>query len=847
MSEPVAPAVPPSPEAAPARRPAGSRRTGFGLAAAGLAAVTVGAFALHGGLGGSSGGNVGAGATPTTGSTGYALTGFDTCEPLLEYYRSHAAELVGPYGFDNPYLAMETVGGAAVPGAAPGITRSMAAAPDTTTTSGTTNGTGLTSDTGTTVQVAGVDELDVAKRSGDLLLTVGGNDLGTLTILRTDRAHPTVVSRLRLGTSGAQGLVVDGTTALVVGGAASHTGVSSALNQEGFPGTELVQVDFSDPTQPRIARTMTLDGSVSGVRLVAGVVRVVLNSGPHDLAFVTPKLPTFPAGSGVAEPGGVSSGPAGEPVPVPDVVVGSTPSAPNQADQQAQQEAYQKALEKALAEATATNQEVVRKAELKRFLPTFRLRTPGAPDAAGVLTGCSDVSAPQRFSGIDTLTLATFDLRAKGLAEQSSAAVVATGSTLYATADHTYLATSEYSRRGGPVPMAGAANGEGTLTKGIAMMPATATTTQLHLFDTTGHSAPAYVGSGQVKGHLLNQFAMDEYQGVLRVATTVQPDLVERPMVGAPAAGAPAADPPAAGTGAASGGSDGSVTSGPMPGEVSRVVSQSQVTTLKLVDDALVQQGVIAGLGKGEQIRGVRFDGPVGYVVTFRQTDPLFTVDLRSPAHPKLAGELKLLGYSGYLQPVGDGLLLGLGQDADGDGRLRGLQLSLFDVTDPGAPRRVSQLRLPHAASNAEYDYHAITVADGLVLLPTTSTVEVPVLTPEAGSATAVAPAPAPATLDVGPGPTDGSTGSGGSAVGGSTGGSGTATIAPAPVPATTVLAVPLAGRRFGTPHTLTLPGTDQGGSVRTFVAPHDVWTLTGDTLADHDRTTWRRLAAVRF
>jgi hypothetical protein len=831
VSEPVAPAVPPSsPGDAGRSRPARSRR-GFGLATAGVAAATVGALALSGtfGGGGANSGNPGGSATPgRIDSTGFALAGFDTCEPLLEYYRSHGAQLVGPYGFDNPWLAMETVGGGAVsaagaPATAPNATRDMAAADK-----GSTGTTSYTSDTGTTVQVAGVDELDVAKRHGDLLVTVAGNDLGTLTVLRTGRGHPTVVSRLKLGTSGVQGLVLDGTTALVVGGATSRTGVSSAVNQEGFPGTELVQVDFSDPTRPRVVHTMTLDGSVSGVRLVDGVVRVVLNSGPHDLPFVTPKLPQPPGSmtGGGADPGGVAVGPAGDPIPVPDAGAGgkAMPTPPNQA----QQHAYQQAYEKALADATAANQKVVREAELLRFLPTFRMRTPGAPDAAGILTGCSDVSAPQRFSGLDTLTLATFDLRAKGLAEQSSASVIATGSTLYATAAHTYLATSEYAWRGGPVPMA--ADG---VTKSFARLPVTAATTQLHLFDTTGHSAPAYLGSGQVKGHLLNQFAMDEYQGVLRVATTVQPN----------------------GSGSVS--SD-AIVATPQPEQSTMMTTQSQVATLKLVGDSLLQQGVISGLGKGEQIRGVRFDGPLGYVVTFRQTDPLFTIDLRSPAHPTLAGELKMLGYSAYLQPVGPGLLLGVGQDADSDGRQRGLQLSLFDVTNPAAPRRVSQLRLPNTNSSAEYDYHAITVADGLVLLPTTS-MGGPL---SMGDPTLMAPtvevAPAPETAKpTAPDAVPGSVpGSGGSTSGGSAGSSdgssgsspGSAGTAGMPaMPPTTVLAVPLTGRRFGTPHTLVVPGTDQGGTTRTFVDAHDIWTLTNDTLADHDRTTWRRVAAVRF
>jgi hypothetical protein len=104
----------------------------------------------------------------------------------------------------------------------------------------------------------------------------------------------------------------------------------------------------------------------------------------------------------------------------------------------------------------------------------------------------------------------------------------------------------------------------------------------------------------------------------------------------------------------------------------------------------------------------VRFLDDAGYVVTFRQTDPLYTIDLSKPNDPTVAGELKLLGFSAYLHPVGDGLLLGVGQDATPEGRQLGTQLSLFDVSDLAKPRRLSQARVGGASSSeAEYDHHA--------------------------------------------------------------------------------------------------------------------------------------------
>jgi uncharacterized secreted protein with C-terminal beta-propeller domain len=117
---------------------------------------------------------------------------------------------------------------------------------------------------------------------------------------------------------------------------------------------------------------------------------------------------------------------------------------------------------------------------------------------------------------------------------------------------------------------------------------------------------------------------------------------------------------------------------------------------------------MVGGLGKGERIYSVRFVGPRGYLVTFRQTDPLYSVDLSDPAEPRVTGELKITGYSAHLQPVGDGRLVGIGQEADRRGVTQGTQVSLFDVSDPAKPRRLAQHQVPGGQSEAEYDPHAL-------------------------------------------------------------------------------------------------------------------------------------------
>ena len=170
-------------------------------------------------------------------------------------------------------------------------------------------------------------------------------------------------------------------------------------------------------------------------------------------------------------------------------------------------------------------------------------------------------------------------------------------------------------------------------------------------------------------GYLLNQFSLSEYKGVLRAATTDTPQW----------------------------------WSGRAPEE-----SQSLVTALDERAGALVPVGRVGGLGRGERIYAVRFIDDAGFVVTFRQTDPLYTIDLADPASPRVLGELEVNGYSAYLHPVAKDLLVGVGQDATDQGRRLGVQLSLFDVSDLRAPRRLFSTTLGKSSStDVEYDHRA--------------------------------------------------------------------------------------------------------------------------------------------
>lgn len=132
-----------------------------------------------------------------------------------------------------------------------------------------------------------------------------------------------------------------------------------------------------------------------------------------------------------------------------------------------------------------------------------------------------------------------------------------------------------------------------------------------------------------------------------------------------------------------------------------------------------------AHIGKpGERLHASRFLGDKGYLVTFRQTDPLYVIDFSDPGNPTVAGELEIEGYSDYLHPVGENHLLGLGRGAIpdlngfGDGRgafATGIKVSLFDVSNPAAPFEVQSLEVGRRGSNSEalFDHHGITFRAG--------------------------------------------------------------------------------------------------------------------------------------
>ncbi len=182
-------------------------------------------------------------------------------------------------------------------------------------------------------------------------------------------------------------------------------------------------------------------------------------------------------------------------------------------------------------------------------------------------------------------------------------------------------------------------------------------------------------GRATVNGEILNQFSMDEYNGYFRIVTNATRFSLRD-----------------------------WVTS-----------TESTTTALYVLDENLKLVGKTEDVAKGESVKSVRFDGDIAYFVTFRQTDPLFAVDLSNPENPTILSELKIPGFSEYMHVMSDDLLLGFGRDADPEtGIERGLKLSMFDISDNTEVKEITTKIFTdsdsYAYSEAEYNHKAIYV-----------------------------------------------------------------------------------------------------------------------------------------
>lgn len=546
------------------------------------------------------------------------LTPFDSCDAALDYLKDEAVERMGPYGLEYPGQDGDTMTAREDAGPAESAVAD-AAAPEAA--AGDDAGGSAGGYSTTNVQEAGVDEPDVVKTDGEILVTAVDDRVRIYDVTGDGAPRELSTVDLRRDVYGAN-LLLAGDTLLVFSTTYVDTWREDRMPLLGGGDTVTVveQVDVSDPSEPEVVGTLELDARMLDVRRSGDRVSLVTASQPSV------DVPVDPAG-----------------------IYG--PTGPSRSDERSQENRNKQAI----ADSTAED-----------WLPGYRLDV-GGSETSGTLVDCDRLHRPDEFPGFGTVGVVSFDASGPLTAEDTTA-VLSGGETVYATADTLYVITNGFGA--GSIAFDRAAD--------VAIVPRRwggAGETGIHAFGLSDDGPATYLASGTVDGWIKDRFALSEHEGVLRVATTTSSD-------------------------------DG--------------VTSSQVVTLGREGDDLVELGSVDGLGKTEQIYAVRYLGDTAYVVTFRQTDPLYVLDLADPRKPRATGELKITGYSGYLHDVGDGRLVGVGQEATAEGRTVGAQVSLFDVSDPSAPAKLDGHVLENAWTDAEVDPHAFLywAESGQLVLP---------------------------------------------------------------------------------------------------------------------------------
>ncbi len=321
--------------------------------------------------------------------------------------------------------------------------------------------------------------------------------------------------------------------------------------------------------------------------------------------------------------------------------------------------------------AEETNRQVILNTELDDWVPAYyEVDEDGERTRRGRVAGCSDVLFPNEFSGLDMLSVITLDMEG-AITERDISSVVAEGDTIYSSGENLYVVHRLYNffpiiaraeEEGGDENDDDDEDDEGEEPREEIWF---------HKFATTSQTPAQYQASGRVDGSFLNQFSMHEtVDEHFWIVTTETPRFDDGREI--------AAEP------------------------------ESFVTSFRQEGADMVQVGRVGNIGRNERVQSVRFIESRAYVVTFRQIDPFYVVDLASPANPVVRGELKIPGFSSYLHPLGNDRLLGVGREATSEGRVIGAKLSLFDASDPTDPQEVDELFLGSGFTNVEWDHRAV-------------------------------------------------------------------------------------------------------------------------------------------
>ena len=312
----------------------------------------------------------------------------------------------------------------------------------------------------------------------------------------------------------------------------------------------------------------------------------------------------------------------------------------------------------------STNKQKLAALTLNDFIPSYqKYDSTGFMTDNGRLVATEDFLCPDDPNGGTIISIITVDLTDLSK-DFDSLGFVADVHHVYASTDNFYLVSTEYK----DLFWIESKTDEPTIQ------------TLIYQFDLTGPSVE-YTAKGQVPGQILNQFSLGEYKDVLRIAT-----------------------------------STGSLWDDSAENHVYCLNGKSK--TLDII-------GRLEGLAPGERLYASRFIKDKGFLVTFVEIDPLFTLDLSDPQNPLIIGELKIPGYSTYIHPIGEDFILTIGKDAMLDGNFvwyQGLQISLFDISDFANPELIAVEKIGDRGTDSEalFNHKALTfwAAKNLIALP---------------------------------------------------------------------------------------------------------------------------------
>lgn len=479
----------------------------------------------------------------------------------------------------------------------------------------------------TNVQEEGVDEPDLVKTDGKYLYVLDQWWDGSLYVVKSWPAAETeVVATLDLGGQ-PYSMFLDGDRLAVFSYVWNDGTGTGDMLRNGY-GTRVTFVDVSDRATPTIERQIDVEGWLTNARLIGHDAYLVFNHW-MDMPVEVQNL-AWDASLGLPEPKWDGT--------------------------DAEQEAIREAARAILRPHVDSIVDGLSEADL---LPAAYDHAEGEVVDGDPLFTCTDVYHGEGTPQPGMLSVAHVSL-AEDEGAISATALFANGWTVYASQDNLYVAQTSWWW------WWGWGGGDDALK------------TNIHRFALAGEDT-VYEASGQVDGWLWNPYAMSEYGGYLRVASTSFDWW----------------------WGTAEDTDAGSIVS--------------------VLDQDLDVVGQVDGIAPGEQITSTRFLGEEGYLVTYEQVDPLFALDLSDPQNPKVVGELEIPGFSSYMHPLDDGYLVTVGMDGTDDGDVLGLAISVFDVTDPSAPALVDRLAVESddwSWSEAMWDPHAFTFHNGVVTIP---------------------------------------------------------------------------------------------------------------------------------